>query len=78
MESLDDLPDESQGITPALLRDWREIPLEALERREVRSLIQAAVEELPDIYRQVFPFPKYGGAKRQRDSGGTEHQRPGG
>lgn len=54
MESLDDLLDESRGITPALLRDWREIPSEALERREVRSLIQAAIEELPDIYRQVF------------------------
>ena len=54
MESLDDLQDESHGITPALLRDWVSIPSEALERREVRSLIQAAVEELPNIYRQVF------------------------
>jgi RNA polymerase sigma-70 factor, ECF subfamily len=54
MESLDAFPDENHGITPALLRDWREIPSEAVERREVRSLVQAAVEELPDIYRQVF------------------------
>lgn len=54
MESLDDPLGESHGITPALLRDWREIPSEAVERREVRSLIQAAVEKLPDIYRQVF------------------------
>jgi RNA polymerase sigma-70 factor (ECF subfamily) len=36
------------------LRDWREIPSEAVERLEVRSLIRIAVEDLPDIYRQVF------------------------
>jgi RNA polymerase sigma factor (sigma-70 family) len=41
-------------ISPALLRDWREIPSEAVEREDVRKLIQQAVEELPDIYRQVF------------------------
>ena len=53
MESLDQL-DEYKGISPALLRDWREIPSEAVERDEVRVLIQRAVEQLPDIYRQVF------------------------
>lgn len=54
MESLDETPDEGHGVTPALLRDWREIPSEAVERLEVRSLIRIAVEDLPDIYRQVF------------------------
>ena len=54
MESLDQLPDEGKGISPALLRDWREIPSEAVEREEVRNLIQRAVEQLPDIYQQVF------------------------
>ena len=54
MESLEEVPDEAKGISPALLRDWREIPSEALERKEIRSLIQRAVEQLPDIYRQVF------------------------
>ncbi|WP_245632231.1 sigma-70 family RNA polymerase sigma factor [Edaphobacter aggregans] len=54
MESLDEPPDKNKTISPALLRDWREIPSEALEREEVRKLIQQAVEELPDIYRQVF------------------------
>ncbi len=53
MEPLDQLPDEDKSISPALLRDWREIPSEAVEREEVRNLIQQAVE-LPDIYRQVF------------------------
>ncbi len=54
MEPLDQLPDEDKGISPALLRDWREIPSEAVEREEVRVLIQRAVEQLPKIYRQVF------------------------
>jgi len=54
MEPLDQVPDEDKGISPALLRDWREIPSEALEREEIRNLIQRAVEQLPDIYREVF------------------------
>jgi RNA polymerase sigma-70 factor (ECF subfamily) len=54
MEPLDQLPDKDKSISPALLRDWREIPSEAVEREEVRNLIQLAVEQLPDIYRQVF------------------------
>jgi RNA polymerase sigma-70 factor (ECF subfamily) len=40
--------------TPAPLTDWREIPLEALERKELREALRTAVAELPDIYRQVF------------------------
>ena len=54
MEPLDQHPDEDKGISPVLLRDWREIPSEAVEREEVRNLIRLAVEQLPDIYRQVF------------------------
>ncbi len=40
--------------SPAPLTDWREIPLEALERKELREALRVAVAELPDIYRQVF------------------------
>jgi RNA polymerase sigma-70 factor (ECF subfamily) len=54
MESLDQLLDEDTGLSPTLLRDWREIPSEAIERDEVRKLIQQAVDQLPDIYREVF------------------------
>jgi RNA polymerase sigma-70 factor (ECF subfamily) len=54
MESLDHLLEEDTGLSPALLRDWREIPSEAIERDEVRKLIQQAVDQLPDIYREVF------------------------
>jgi RNA polymerase sigma-70 factor (ECF subfamily) len=53
MESLDDLPEVGGRISPAPLRDWREIPSEALERREVRVLLQRAIEELSPIYREV-------------------------
>jgi RNA polymerase sigma-70 factor (ECF subfamily) len=51
MESLDE-PDEEGS--PALLRDWKEIPSEALERKEVRSLLHQAITALPAIYREVF------------------------
>src|SRR6202049_5013452 len=53
MESLDE-PDEEGKTSPALLRDWKEIPSEALERKEVRSLLHKAVTALPLIYREVF------------------------
>lgn len=54
MQSLDETPDEDGAVSPALLRDWREIPSEAVEREEVRALIKKAVELLPEIYKQVF------------------------
>jgi RNA polymerase sigma-70 factor (ECF subfamily) len=54
MDSLDTPPDEDQNVSPALMRDWREIPSEVLERGEIRQLLQEAIEQLPDIYRQVF------------------------
>jgi RNA polymerase sigma-70 factor (ECF subfamily) len=54
MQSLDEPSDEGGTVSPALFRDWREIPSEAVEREEVRTLIKRAVETLPEIYRQVF------------------------
>lgn len=53
MESLDEPVEEGGKVAPALLRDWREIPSEALERREVRELLQNAIEGLSPIYREV-------------------------
>jgi RNA polymerase sigma-70 factor (ECF subfamily) len=52
-ESLDEL-NEGAHVSPALLRDWREIPSEALERREVRVMLQHAITDLPLIYREIF------------------------
>ena len=54
MESLDEPPDDQGHTSPALLRDWKEIPSEALERKEVRLLLQRAITALPLIYREVF------------------------
>lgn len=54
MESLDEPPDEEKQLSPALLRDWKEIPSEALERKEIRQLLHKAVASLPMIYREVF------------------------
>ena len=53
-ESLDDDSDETRRIAPELLRDWREVPSEVLERLEIRKLLTEAVAELPMIYREVF------------------------
>jgi RNA polymerase sigma-70 factor (ECF subfamily) len=56
-DSLDEpVQGEEQEITPAPLTDWREIPLEALERKELREALRTAVAELPGIYRQTFTF----------------------
>src|ERR1700679_918795 len=56
LESIDapDDPDEDPRVSPAILRDWREIPSEALERKEVRDLLKIAVDALPPAYREIF------------------------
>jgi RNA polymerase sigma-70 factor (ECF subfamily) len=54
MESLDEAPEDGGNVSPALLRDWREIPSEALERKEVRTLLQEAIRHLSPMYREVL------------------------
>ncbi len=53
-ESLDQTPEEGGHVSPALLRDWREIPSEALERKEVREMLQGAIAKLTPKYREVL------------------------
>ncbi len=53
-ESLDQPNEDGEAVSPALLRDWREIPSDAVERREIREMLQAAVAKLPEIYKQIF------------------------
>jgi RNA polymerase sigma-70 factor (ECF subfamily) len=49
------LGEESRGdFTPALLTDWREVPLEALERKDLREMLSRAILALPAIYREVM------------------------
>jgi RNA polymerase sigma-70 factor (ECF subfamily) len=47
------LEDSGGDFTPALLTDWREVPLEALERKELRERLGQAILNLPPIYRDV-------------------------
>lgn len=54
-DSLDAGTDEQTGdYTPAILTSWREVPVEALERKELGELLRAAIAGLPEIYRNVI------------------------
>jgi RNA polymerase sigma-70 factor (ECF subfamily) len=53
-DSLDALTGEQSGdYTPAFLTSWREVPPEALERKELGELLRSSIESLPEIYRNV-------------------------
>ena len=52
--SLDDPQGENGPVSTALLRDWRELPSEAVEREQISRLLRRAIEMLPNAYRQVF------------------------
>jgi RNA polymerase sigma-70 factor (ECF subfamily) len=53
-DSLDAETDEQTGdYTPAILTSWREIPTEALEQKELGTILRNAIEGLPEIYRNV-------------------------
>jgi len=53
-DSIDEPLEEGGDVTPAVISDWREVPHEALERKEIRELLSRAVESLPETYREVF------------------------
>jgi RNA polymerase sigma-70 factor, ECF subfamily len=54
-DSLDAETDEQTGdYTPAVLTSWREVPTEALERKELAELLRKAIAELPEHYRNVM------------------------
>jgi RNA polymerase sigma-70 factor, ECF subfamily len=53
-DSLDAGTDDQTGdYTPAILTSWRDVPAETLERKELGELLRKAVDELPEIYRNV-------------------------
>jgi RNA polymerase sigma-70 factor, ECF subfamily len=54
MEAIDDHRDEEGEYTPRDFADWREIPSEALERKEVRQKLVQALATLDRKYREVF------------------------
>lgn len=54
-DSLDQGQETDEGdYIPKDFADWREIPLEALERKQLRGAIEKAVAALPAKYRTVF------------------------
>jgi RNA polymerase sigma-70 factor (ECF subfamily) len=54
-DSLDKVvPGEEDNYIPQVFGDWRELPSEALERKEIRDLLEKAVQSLPEKYRVVL------------------------
>jgi RNA polymerase sigma-70 factor, ECF subfamily len=53
-EPIAGLQDEEGAYTPRDFADWREIPSEALERSEIRTLLAKALSSLAQKYREVF------------------------
>ena len=54
MEPIGERQEEDGTYTPRDFADWREIPSEALERKEIRQKLAGAVAALAAKYREVF------------------------
>ena len=54
MEPLHNEGESADGYAPRDFADWREIPSETLERKEVRQKLAEALDSLGQIYREVF------------------------
>jgi RNA polymerase sigma-70 factor (ECF subfamily) len=54
MEAIVDQQDDDGNYLPRDFADWREIPSETLERKEVREKLAHALSLLGDKYREVF------------------------
>jgi len=53
-ESLDAAAPDDPDYVPLQLRDWREIPSQALERQELRVALARALASLDEKYREVL------------------------
>jgi RNA polymerase sigma-70 factor, ECF subfamily len=54
MESIGDTQNDEGDYIPREFADWREIPSESLERKEVRTALEEALSSLGEKYRSVF------------------------
>ena len=54
MEPIIDRQDDEGNYVPRDFADWREIPSETLERKQVREQLAQALASLGDKYREVF------------------------
>jgi RNA polymerase sigma-70 factor (ECF subfamily) len=55
-ESLEEQTMETEDgeFMPRQFADWREIPSDLVERKEIRAAVQKALDALPEKYREVF------------------------
>jgi RNA polymerase sigma-70 factor, ECF subfamily len=56
-ETIDELAEareDAKPIRPRQFADWRDLPTDVVEQKEVREAIAKALVELPEIYREVF------------------------
>jgi len=54
MEGIDDRRDDEADYAPRDFADWREIPSEALQKKELRQAVSRALASLTPKHRQVF------------------------
>jgi RNA polymerase sigma-70 factor (ECF subfamily) len=54
MEPIGEREEDDGTYTPRDFADWREIPSEVLEKKEIRQKLASAVAALTEKYRQVF------------------------
>ncbi|MGC2209768.1 MAG: sigma-70 family RNA polymerase sigma factor [Candidatus Korobacteraceae bacterium] len=54
MDFLSDYEDSGGDYTPAVLADWRYIPSQELERKELRQALREAIARLSPEYREVL------------------------
>jgi RNA polymerase sigma-70 factor (ECF subfamily) len=54
MDPIADHQDEEGNYVPRDFADWREVPLETLERKEVRQKLAESMHALGEKYREVF------------------------
>ncbi len=54
MDFLSDCEDSGGDYTPAVLADWRYIPSQELERKELRQALREAIAQLSPEYREVL------------------------
>jgi len=54
-DSIDETDEGDDGDSvPRQFADWHDLPNEALEQEQLRSAVRAAVDKLPNIYREVL------------------------
>jgi RNA polymerase sigma-70 factor (ECF subfamily) len=54
IEEMGDIAEDDKPIRPRQFADWRDLPSDVVEQKEVREAIASALGELPEIYREVF------------------------